>query len=296
MDSSFIFLHGLTVRTGTNFMGRFFNKHPEIQVVPFGETTQEFPLLKNLHEFEKAFNAVRNDYHGPKEHYVWKEFMPYLGDAFMKFLMDKHKDEKNAYFVKDPNFNNIGNFFDIFPEQRLIIILRDGRDIVSSSIKASIYKRSYHSWTKHYLRKVSRAVKRHQYFYSYMWAERVKDFNKFLSSDAYKSNRDKVLVVKYEEILQQPEAEGKRIFEFCGVSSEKEILDQLRNIEVMGSSFLGKSGIEDAKKPNWNPVDKPKEFKPMGRWKDWDKLDKIIFKKFAGDALIQLGYEKNNSW
>ena len=43
-------------------------------------------------------------------------------------------------------------------------------------------------------------------------------------------------------------------------------------------------------------VEKPEDFSPIGRWRDWSVWRKRKFKKVAGRELIELGYESNDRW
>lgn len=60
MKKNFIFLHGISVRSGTNLSGLIFNRHPDVEVIPRNETTQEFPFLQNINSFKGAFLKFRD--------------------------------------------------------------------------------------------------------------------------------------------------------------------------------------------------------------------------------------------
>ena len=82
----------------------------------------------------------------------------------------------------------------------------------------------------------------------------------------------------------------------CRFPATPEILDAVENAEVVGSSFYSPSKQEDARKPNWVATPRTEAFQPIGRWKRWNALQKNLFKRIAGEALIRMGYEKGPNW
>jgi hypothetical protein len=80
------------------------------------------------------------------------------------------------------------------------------------------------------------------------------------------------------------------------VAFDSQTLDSVENAEVVGSSFFGPTGREDAKKPIWTPSPRTEAFQPIGRWKTWNAFQKIAFKRIAGDQLIAFGYENDLNW
>jgi hypothetical protein len=96
--------------------------------------------------------------------------------------------------------------------------------------------------------------------------------------------------VRYEDLLERPEQELRRIFRFLGVSAGKRVVKR----SVMAEGFERRSGgrergEEDSTSARRKGV--------AGDWKNvFTERDKAIFKEVAGELLIELGYEKDNSW
>ena len=61
-QSKFVFLFGISVRSGTNFSARIFLKHPDVEVVPKNETIREFPLLKFIDKFKITFEQFKKTF------------------------------------------------------------------------------------------------------------------------------------------------------------------------------------------------------------------------------------------
>ena len=68
--------------------------------------------------------------------------------------------------------------------------------------------------------------------------------------------------------------------------------DALRRLPVRGSSAFASRGDQ-----RWAPHEKPKDFQPVGRWRQaWSNREKSRFKAIAGMALIQAGYAQDDQW
>ncbi len=128
------------------------------------------------------------------------------------------------------------------------------------------------------------------------WAAAVKRISSF--DEEFKKSRfaSQYMILRYEDIYQNPRPMAERVFAFMEVPCDGAILDAVENAEVVGSSFYGKSGQEDARKPNWLPTPKTEAFQPLGRWKSWSALQRNLFKRIAGRELIRMGYEKSLDW
>ena len=96
--------------------------------------------------------------------------------------------------------------------------------------------------------------------------------------------------VRYEDLLERPEEEIRRLLEFLGAdASEKTVKTCVSSASFEKLSKGRKRGQED-----------PASFFRKGVAGDWRNVfteeDKSIFKEVAGDLLIELGYEKDNGW
>lgn len=96
--------------------------------------------------------------------------------------------------------------------------------------------------------------------------------------------------VRYEDLLERPEVEAKRLLEFLGAEAGEEIV---------------KECVESASFENWtNGRERGQEdassFFRKGVAGDWQGVfterDRQIFKEEAGELLIELGYERDFDW
>jgi|SRR5215211_1618153 len=98
--------------------------------------------------------------------------------------------------------------------------------------------------------------------------------------------------VKYEDLLERPEEEAGRLFEFLGADASVETVNRC----VESASFEQMSGRERGQE-NYT-LDFGKRRKGIaGDWENvFTERDRELFKEVAGDLLIKLGYARDNSW
>lgn len=292
----FIHLHGLRIRTGTNFLARIMMDHPDVHVVPPEGPTNEFPFLKTLPEWERAFETVRRRLFGRHPSPGWPEFAGRLGRAWEETIADHYGITSGHVFLKDPHVTRIEEFFDVFPRARLILLVRDGRDNVASSVRAGLLVRR--SMTRYGIlrRRLRHWVMKDFLNHARHWAWSARQVLDFDARHREGDRADQYLIVRYEDMVRDPRETGRRLFGFLGLSSSEDVLDAVERTEVIGSSFFGPSGEEDAARPNWRPTEKTGSFRPVGRWQAWGRVRRSIFKRVAGRELVALGYAEDLEW
>ncbi len=104
--------------------------------------------------------------------------------------------------------------------------------------------------------------------------------------------RENYTEVRYERLLEKPEAEAGRLFGFLAVDTDDTIVGRC----VGAASFEKRSGRERGQE-NY-ALNHGKHRKGIaGDWKNvFTQSDKAIFKEAAGDLLIKLGYEEDHDW
>lgn len=288
-SSNFIFLFGMSVRSGTNFSGKIFSKHPDVEVIPQNQTTREFPLLNVIDKFKTGFETfakMYTDNNGNKDHYTWSNYGSYFGNSILKYIEDHLIEDKSKkkYFIKDPYVINLTHFRTVFPKSKLILLVRDGRDIVESSEKAYLIKKTSQSklnrlkrYIFHYTgREFRRNVK--------AWKQNAKIIHDYLQT----AEGESALLIRYEDLHSEIESVYRELFAHCDLSFDNVLY---KDVEVMGSSFSDQISDKGKNKVDWNPIKKTDAFKPVGRWHDWPKWKVRYFNKVAGDYLAIFGYQ-----
>ncbi len=99
------------------------------------------------------------------------------------------------------------------------------------------------------------------------------------------------LEVKYEDLLDKPEQEAKRLFEHLGADAdEKTVRRCVERVSFERRTQGREKGRED-------PTSVSLRKGIAGEWRDtFTERDKRVFKEVAGEALISAGYEKDLDW
>jgi hypothetical protein len=100
---------------------------------------------------------------------------------------------------------------------------------------------------------------------------------------------DNYAEVRYEELLERPVQEVQRLLEFLGADSSEEAANRCVEKTGFEKKSERKRGEEDSASRSRKGV--------AGDWRNvFTEEDKRVFKEVAGDLLIKLGYETDDSW
>jgi hypothetical protein len=202
-----------------------------------------------------------------------------------------------------PNF--VREIGEIYPEARVIHIIRDGRDQAVSFIhqQGNRAKRGrLHRLTPEELAR-SEAYRKggaqglsesNEGIFSEKtlrktaenWAQRVGR----AVEDGPALFGDRYTEVRYEDLLERPHEEAARLFGFLGVEADEKVVGRAVDAASFEKLSRGRrSGEED-----------PSSFYRKGVAGDWKNLfgerDRQIYKEEAGELLIRLGYERDSDW
>jgi hypothetical protein len=194
--------------------------------------------------------------------------------------------------------DTIREIANIYPEARVIHILRDGRDAAVSAV--------HHSWNFGQKSKSEEAaVKREAYRrdperlagesifagrslrrMAAEWSARVGR----TVEDGPALLGERYAEVRYEDLLERPHEEVWRLLEFLGADASDEVV--MRCVEKASFEKLSggrKRGEEDAASFFRKGV--------AGDWKHvFTEKDRRVFKEEAGELLVELGYERDGEW
>jgi protein-tyrosine sulfotransferase len=200
-----------------------------------------------------------------------KRMLGKMGDGTIRHFSNAIANGELPLF-KTPDSGNVEWLFHMFPNVRVILLIRDGRDTVTSYIN---------SWGGQSI--FRRLVKR--------WAARVHEVLALKEFVARNGIADRACLVRYEDLLEDAPSQLRRIFEFLDIPADEYPWDSLDYVPVLGSSSLKKND-----EVHWKPVRKPDSFNPIGKWRTWSNHEKEIFKQYANELLISLGYAEDDTW
>jgi hypothetical protein len=163
-----------------------------------------------------------------------------------------------------PSVGNVHNFFKLFPNVPLLILVRGARAVVESGVRSFNwnYEQAIREWN---------------------WsAQTIVNFDQEMKGTGHP-----YLIVKHKDLYADTEQQLRKIFSFLGLSSDEYDFESAKSLPVFGSSDLRRHGKQDL---HWNPVQKTAGFNPMERWRHWRNPLHERFNWIAGDIMLQLGY------
>ncbi len=261
-----IFIHGVMPRSGTVFTGEILRLHPSLHAYP--NELWEIPFLELTGDLIDVQRHFLRAYRQNAEKMNGYEFLPLFGASMVAYLHSFVPEEKRV-LVKIPDVQYLDYFPTVFPCEHLLLLMRDGRDVVNSTVKTwadADFAETCREWN--------------------LGARAILDFNR-----AHEGKRRGYWMVKYEDVVSDPAA-------FASLACKKFELDESSfPVERISSiSVRGSSEIKNGGKVTWSAAEKPENFNPVGRWQGWSERDKRIFKKIAGGTLIEAGYCDNLDW
>ncbi|MGH8875617.1 MAG: hypothetical protein ACRDVM_10265, partial [Acidimicrobiia bacterium] len=111
-------------------------------------------------------------------------------------------------------------------------------------------------------------------------AQTIIDFRR-----AFPEDRQAYRVVRYEDLLDDLEAQLDGVFELLGLDASRYDLASALDLPVRGSSSSSREG-----RPSWDPVTKTEEFDPKRRWSSWTRAQHERFNWVAGRQSEAFGY------
>jgi hypothetical protein len=308
-------------RSGTTWLRGMLNSHPEILCWGEGRFFERNFKLEDFGQSQLT-NLLPNSLYGAIlesshlrawiDRAVWAtgkdtdEHLNNLARLAIDYFLAEQLSKTDKRIVGDKTPFVSAEVFEeiaaIYPEARVIHIIRDGRDAAVSLM--------HHMWnyTKDrggiYDLEPEELVRRDAYRSGSPVAlaeglftkERLTIIASDWSSGVGKAIEDgpallgdNYIEVRYEDLLERPLEEVRRLLEFLGAGADESTVVRL----VEKSAFERKSNREKGQEDSSSRLRKG----IAGDWKNaFTDGDKRIFKEVAGDLLIRLGYEKDSNW
>ena len=316
------FVTGLA-KSGTSWLMRTLDSHPEILCKGEGrffggewrrgnfEAWQKKVLASSLYnalltsEYLKLWieRSVWTRHDEPDEHLTNLTRV-----AINYFLTEKlAKTDKKVVGDKTPLLSPefVEEINLIYPEAKVIHIIRDGRDAAVSMM--------HHLWNRStdqggvqrlhpeevekreaYRKNPQKVLELEGGIFTEERLRQIAENWNLRVGKTIESGRalfgSKYIEVRYEDLLEHPHEEVKQLAQFLGVDTSEEAIEQAVSSASFEKSTEGRErGQED-----------PTSFFRKGTAGDWKNYfterDKEIYKEAAGDLLIKLGYERDNNW
>ncbi len=281
----FVFIIGAP-RSGTTWLHLMMGAHPEIA------TGQESQLFEGyLSAFARRWQEeldwpeseeVRK--HGISSYLTDEEFTALLRHVAIRVLSRVADEKPNATHILEKSPNNAFHTALIhrcLPEVRFIHVVRDGRDVATSMMKAS------QGWGRSWApARVDDAAA--------SWVRSVRE------AQSTRAFTERYVEVRYEALLNDGVSELLRMFDFAGVSASPEqarrIYDDFSFEKVKSGAYqrsvFASPGVSAAS--GTEARQEPPDFFRKGVAGDWQQsLSESQLRSFnwvAGELLAELGY------
>ena len=291
-------------RSGTTLLMRLLRLHEEVHCNYQAHFFSRKPMLKSLVDSPDAEEWLS------RKSNRWnqgRDLSPLVLRATADFIMERDAAREGKHIVgdKSPSSTIHGQIVRdthlIYPDAKIIYIVRDGRDVLTSErfrnfVEESKFLTSEDKRIMADLRtdpapfsdgrrsiftetSIRNIAKR--------W---VDDLNE-IDEESKRLYGENYISLRYEDMLSNPFAELSRLWKFLDVKKVDSALEK-QLVEEMSSN----PDEEWQAKRNEGIA----SFLPKGQAGNWQRLftarDKALFKEIAGDVLTKWGYEKDLNW
>lgn len=260
-----IIIQGIMPRSGTVFIGELLRRHPDLCAYP--NQLWEIPALQLTKDVRHLQQKFLSGYKLNRGKLGEDDFLPLFGASLMAYLHEQVPPDQRL-LIKMPSVQYLSHFFLMFPHENLLILVRDGRDLVHSTLR---------TWPRLNFIQVCLRWNRS--------AKMVLQTVKHLAE----SQCHRYMLARYEDALEDSVTFVEEACSRFDLAVNRYPFEQIEGIKVIGSSKLEKN-------VTWKFIKKPEGFAPVGYWKQWSAARKVIFKAIAGRSLMELGYSKDLEW
>jgi hypothetical protein len=205
---------------------------------------------------------------------VWKFFLRKL---ILNRIHSQFKNLNSTIIIKEPNGSMAADIIsDCLPKSKIIVLIRDGRDIINSQITA--------------LSEGGYVVKREKRFEPLSGARRntaiirhAKRWMKLMEvlMKTYESHDEKLrLFLRYETLRSNTLAELKKIYKFLNIDIDTDSLSKIVSDNAFENLSAEKKGVGTTR-----------QFASSGKWKEnFSKSEIKTIQEIIGETLTKLNY------
>jgi hypothetical protein len=261
------------------------------------------PLLKSLvntPEAEEWLTRKSNRWN------QGRDLSPLVLRAAADFIMERDAAREGKRIVGDKSPSStihgqaVRDLHAVYPDSKLIYIVRDGRDVLISERFRNLVEES--RFLKPEDKQIVEDLRKDQTQFTNGtrsiftegvirrvaggWVKNLQETD----DEGHRLFGEHYFSVRYEDILARPFQEMQRLWEFLGVQADPSLEKAI--VEEMSSN----PDEEWQAKRNEDIA----SFLPKGQAGNWQRLftagDKSVFKEVAGEMLIKWNYEKAFDW
>ncbi len=265
-------------RSGTTLLRRILMAHPEVHIPPESHGALSQVVKKHARyrgmDWQDLVSIVLGEFLSLERFFLWEidlsplflelknlprqeRSLACIVDAIYRHHLKQYKPEAGRWGDKTPMYIlRLKWIHRLFPEAQYINLIRDGRDVVASYLRAGLFP------------DVGQAARR------WVWA--VRQATRY----ARKWPSDKFLSLRYEALVNHPESEIQKVCRFLRLEYQPGMLERVQ------PGVLG-----DAHVPHHQRVQQTIDARSIGRWKETLREDEVqAAEQIMGKWLVRLGY------
>jgi hypothetical protein len=300
-EKFFIFGHA---RSGTTLLMRLARLHPEVHCNYQAHFFTRQPLLKSLvntPEAEEWLTRKSNRWN------QGRDLSPLVLRAAADFIMEREATREGKRIVGDKSPSStihgqaVRDMHSIYPDAKLVYIVRDGRDVLVSERFRNFVEESKFLSSED--RKIIKELRKDQTqftngtrslftetFIRRVTAGWVKNLQE-TDDEGHKLFGENYFSMRYEDLLSKPFFEVTKLWRFLGVTDiTGPLVEAIKN-------EMGSNPDEEWQAQRNEGI---ASFLPKGQAGNWQRLfterDRSLFKEIAGEMLIRWQYESDSSW
>lgn len=262
-------------RSGTSLLRLMLHSHPRIAIpyeshflTKYFERSDQYGDLENDDNLRNIIRDILNEEYlkmwdhefDPNELFMRIKRRDIAGVFSELYLSYAEAKGKHRWGDKSDYLDRMHLINSMYPEAQFIHIIRDGRDVAMSVMQRS--------WGPDDLIRAAEWWNQHVLLGRRMGA--------MIGSRRYTE-------VLFEELVQNPDKELKRLCDFLDESYDPKMLEYHK---LSGDSFPGSK-----KEQHYNVNSAPKKSRTYAWKKEMSQLDVLIFNRYASGMLKEVGYE-----
>lgn len=261
-----VFIVSALNRSGTNFLSDVICMNEKYYAVP---GVDEDYLLRYSDHILAYVQRTLPHWSRPfrdTSHPAHSEILSGFGDLMLSTIERMAPRTNGVLVLKTPRPEGIRNVRYLFPDSRILIVDRDGRDVVDS------FLRSFNGYN------FTGAVQ--------LWRDGVRELEAACSDFSDSEKAQQFLRVKYENVFSGDSQTLLSLNSFFGFDEGTITPESIGALPLRGSSVV-RSGDGSL---SWDEIPRPNAYDPRGKWRKWSWYKRRKFKFIAGDELRKLGY------
>ncbi len=299
MEKFFIFGHA---RSGTTLLTRLVRLHPEVHCNYQAHFFTRPPLLSDM----AAEKQVGDWLSRPSNRWNrGRDLTPVALRAMTDFILerDARREGKTIVGDKSPNVllkgQAVHEMYNIYPDARLIFIVRDGRDTIISQRFQGFIDGAEHlsrqdiNIRDSFARNPDPFLKGEKSIFTEKWLRNMTQQWAQNVMETHNTGRelyiDQYLVMLYEDLIRHPFETMKLVWDFLSADSS--------GLETVVNTEMKSNPDADYQRSKASDLTANLEKGKRGSWKElFNQRDREVFKEIAGEALIFWAYEKDLDW